>query len=475
MPELVDRGHSVGPAGAARRPDVDTLLSVNPDGSRNAIHPADVRGRFQRRKRLVWAVLVAVYLLLPWLEVGGEPALLIDIPARHFYLFGATFNAQDFWLAFFMVTGVGFALFVVAALYGRVWCGYACPQTVFLEGVFRRLERWIEGNAQARRKLDAAPLRRRALRRGLKLTIYLLVSALIAHSFVGYFMPVDVLREAVTASPSAHPVAFTFVVVATLAMFVNFTWFREQLCIVVCPYGRLQGALYDRDTVVVGYDQRRGEPRGRAIAEGAGDCVDCLRCVAVCPTGIDIRAGTQMECVGCANCVDACDEVMGKLGRAPGLVRYDSQRGFDTGARRFLRGRVALYAALLAAGVSMFALALTRRRPFEAELQRSAGRAYVVERDRVHNVFNLQLINKRSGPREFTVGVAGPALAEIVVATERLQLGPLESRRVPVHVFVPVGEFRAGLRAELRVVCSDPAGELERVASAPLLGPSARR
>jgi cytochrome c oxidase accessory protein FixG len=357
-----------------RRPDVDTVFSINADGTRNPIHPADVRGRFQRLKHGLWYVLIGVYLALPWLKIGGLPAFLLDIPARHFYLFGHTFNAQDFWFAFFFVTGLGFALFVVAALFGRMWCGYACPHTVFLEGVFRRIERLIEGNAPARAKLDQAPVHAKVWRRGLKMLVFLLIAALIAHSFVGYFMPVEVLVEAVTASPSRHPTAFVFVAVATVVMFVNFTWFREQMCIVICPYGRLQGALYDPDTILVGYDERRGEPRGPAGTDGAGDCVDCYRCVSVCPTGIDIRNGTQLECVGCANCIDACDEVMTKLDRPPGLVRYDSQRGFETGARKFARGRVLVYGVLLLAGITMFTLALTRRRPFEATLVRPGGR-----------------------------------------------------------------------------------------------------
>jgi cytochrome c oxidase accessory protein FixG len=457
-----------------RRPDVDTLFSINEDGSRNVIHPADVKGRFQRIKNALWVVLIGVYLALPWIKIDGNPAFLIDVDARHFYLFGFTFNAQDFWLAFFFVTGLGFTLFVVAALFGRMWCGYACPQTVFLEGVFRKIERWIEGNAHARAKLDKGSVRQKLFRRGLKMVVFFLIAALIAHSFVGYFMPVEVLLEAVTSSPGKHPTAFGFVLVATLLMFVNFTWFREQLCIVICPYGRLQGALYDPDTVLVGYDQQRGEPRGPAGSSGAGDCVDCYRCVAVCPTGIDIRNGTQLECVGCANCIDACDDVMGKLGRDKGLVRYDSQRGFETGKRRFLRARVLMYVVLLLLGVSMFTLALTRRRPFEAELQRSGGRPYVVEGDRVHNVFNLQLINKRPGGRSFAIEAVGPEFAETVIAVQQVDLGSLESRRVPVHVFVPLDQFRAGLRSELRVVCDDPDGELERIATAPILGPSSR-
>ncbi|MFK7742066.1 MAG: cytochrome c oxidase accessory protein CcoG [Planctomycetota bacterium] len=478
-------------AKVTRRPDLDTVFSINADGSHNVIHPADVRGRFQTIKHLLWIGLIVFYLSLPWLQVDGRPALLIDIEARHFYLFGQTFNAGDFWFAFFFVTGLGFALFVVAALLGRVWCGYACPQTVFLEGVFRRVERLIEGNAASRHRLDKAPMRQKIWRRGLKMVVFLLLSGAITHSFLGYFMPVSVLLEAVTSSPGKHPAAFGFIVFSTLALFVNFTWFREQLCIVICPYGRLQGALYDPDTVLVGYDEKRGEPRGplakgeaaagpqgqEETSEGSpdsGDCIDCFRCVAVCPTGIDIRNGTQMECVGCANCIDACDEVMTKIGRPTGLVRYDSQRGLETGERRFFRGRVVLYVVLLAMGLGVFTLAVSRRRPFDALLYRGRGAPYAVEEGRVHNVFQLKIVNKRPGTRTFSVTVVEPSGGQTIVARKELTIESLQSQQAPVHVYYPATDFRAGLRAELRVVCEEEDGDLVRIASAPLLGPSAR-
>lgn len=455
----------------ARRPDVDTLYSINADGSRNAIHPADVKGRFQTRKNVLWVVLIGVYLVVPWLSIDGRPVLLVDIEARHFYLLGQTFNAGDFWFAFFFVTGLAFALFVVAALFGRAWCGYACPHTVFLEGVFRKVERWIEGNGPARTRLDKAPFSQKFWRRGAKLVVFLLIAAVITHSFLGYFMPVEVLLEAVTSSPGLHPTAFGFMVVATLVLFVNFTWFREQLCIVVCPYGRLQGVLYDPDTVLVGYDEKRGEPRGQ-VGTTDGDCVDCFRCVAVCPTGIDIRNGTQLECVGCANCIDACDEVMLKLGREPGLVRFDSQRGFETGERRFWRGRVVLYAVLLLVGAGVFSLALTRRRPFDAVLEQRMSRPYTIEHGRVHNVYSLKITNKRPDARTFTIEKLQPEVGETVIGMAELSIESLASQRVEVHVFVPLEQFRAGLRTELRVTCPDDGGILERVATRAVRGPS---
>jgi cytochrome c oxidase accessory protein FixG len=461
----------------ARRPDLDTLMSVNADGSRNAIHPADCSGRFQDRKHGLWYLLIGVYLAMPWIEIGGHPAILIDIQRRHFYLLGQTFNAQDFWLAFFFISGLGFTLFVVAALWGRLWCGYACPQTVFLEGVFRRIERGIEGNAAARAKLDAAPMSlHKALRRGLKLFVFFLVSLLITHSLLGYFMPVREVCDAMRHTPGEHLTAFVFVSVLTLLVFVNFTWFREQTCIVVCPYGRLQGALYDPDTKIVGYDKKRGEPRGPAGAEGSGDCVDCFRCVSVCPTGIDIRNGTQMECVGCANCIDACDDVMTKLGKPTGLVRYDTQRGFETGVRKFWRPRVFVYAFLFLLGCFVFARSVTRRAPFEANVIRPPGAAFVVEDGAVRNMVQLHVVNKLPERATFTVrgSIDG---GQVTVAQQELRIESLQDQRIPVVVSVPVESFRAGAEVVFEVTAkADGDGEPVTVQTkAPVLGPSTRR
>ena len=466
--------------GRARRPDLDTLLSVNADGSRNAIHPADCSGRYQNRKHGLWYLLIGFYLAMPWVEIGGKPAILIDIQRRHFYLLGQTFNAQDFWLAFFFISGLGFTLFVVAALWGRLWCGYACPQTVFLEGVFRRIERWIEGNAASRARLDAAPMGLpKALRRGLKLFVFFAISLLITHSLLGYFMPVREVCDAMQHAPGEHLTAFVFVAVLTGIVFVNFTWFREQTCIVVCPYGRLQGALYDPDTKLVGYDSKRGEPRGPAGTEGAGDCIDCFRCVSVCPTGIDIRNGTQMECVGCANCIDACDDVMAKVGKPKGLVRYDTQRGFETGQRKFWRPRVFVYAFLFLLGCFVFARSVTRRAPFEANVIRPPGAAFVLEDGRVRNLIQLHVVNKLPTRAVFTVSGSTPG-GEVTIAQRELQIDSLQDQRIPVVVSVPVESFRSGAEVVFEVTAKGvgESGAEEATisvqAKAPLVGPSNR-
>jgi cytochrome c oxidase accessory protein FixG len=459
-------GHAAG-----RRPDLDTVFTINPDGSRNTIHPEPVRGRFQRRKQAIWLVLIAIYLALPWITIGGKPAVLIDIGRRHFYLFGKTFNAQDFWLAFFFVTGIGITLFVISALLGRIWCGYACPHTVFLEGVFRRIEKWIEGSPRARRQLDASPWNaRKIVRRGGKFAAFLAVALLLAHTLLSYFMPVDEVFQAIVSPPSEHPTAFAFVLLLTGIVFFDFAWFREQLCIVICPYGRLQSALYDRHTINVGYDAGRGEPRGKERGPEQGDCIDCFRCVAVCPTGIDIRNGTQLECIGCADCIDACDEVMDRVGKPRGLIRYDSLAGLAGEPRRFVRPRMVLYTVLVLIGALVFTAAALRRTSFEANLLRLPTSPWTIEGDTVTNAFSLHLENKQPHAETFELAARAPDGIDVLISLPKVTLESLRDQRVPIFARFARQRFAPGTGFELVV---RTAAE-ERVIVQPLLGPLRR-
>ena len=412
-------------------PTVATVATINPDGSRHDIHPADVSGRFTYGRRGVAWLLIAVYLLLPWIPVRGTPAVFLDVANRRFHFLGYTLAAQDVWLLFFGVSGLGFALFFLTALFGRLWCGWACPQTVFLEHVFRRIERWIDGDAPQRRALQAAPLTaRKAAKRVGKHVLYFAVALVITHLFLAYFVSLPQLWLYMHEAPEENWAAFVFVFLAAGGLYFNFAWFREQLCIVICPYGRLQSALTDDHSMVIGYDTKRGEPRGKQRTEDRGQgtgaglssvrrslssgdldapgaCIDCNRCVQVCPTGIDIRHGLQMECIGCAACIDACDEVMTKVKRPTGLIRYDSLAGFTGGLTRWIRPRTLLYGGLLLAGAGVATYAFSTVKPANFLVFRMSGAAYFVDREDVRDQFLVRLVNKRSVPANFTVEVTG--------------------------------------------------------------------
>ncbi len=445
--------------------------SLNVDGSRNYVHPADVSGRFTLRRYVVFAVLIVVYLALPFVHVGGRPAVFLDVVHRRFYLFGAAFNAQDFWLVFFLLTGIALVLFVMTTLWGRIWCGYACPQTVFLEGVYRRVERWIEGPRNQRMKRNAGPMTGDKLwRKGLKHLLYVLISLFFSHFFLSYFVSLPSLAQMVGRSPAEHPAAFGWMLAMTTVLYFNFSWFREQMCLIVCPYGRLQSTLTDRDTLVIGYDEERGEPRGKKskrATESRGDCVDCLRCVHVCPTGIDIRNGLQMECIGCAACVDACDQVMEKLGRAPGLVRYDSLNGFDQKPKRTARGRLALYAAVTLIWLGVAFGALRSHESYEANILRPPGGVpFVVADGFVRNTVQIHVVNKTDAEQVFALRGLGEL--EYVLPMAEVELDAGEGRHVPVIVRVPEADMRSGLVTQIELA---PADGDSRVLEAPFLGP----
>ncbi|MDA8909131.1 4Fe-4S binding protein, partial [bacterium] len=281
---------------AVQKPNLTSLTSINRDGSRNFLHPADVKGRFTLWRRVFGGLLLAIYVLLPWIPIGGYPAVFLDIAERRFHFFGLTFLAEDLWIGFFLFSGLGFSLFYVTALFGRLWCGWACPYTVFLEHLYRRVERWIDGDAVKRRKLDAAPwTKSKVVKRVLKHGIYILISLILAHIFISYFVSLPRLYEYMQQSPVNNAKVFGIMMFLTVCLYGSFSWFREQFCIIMCPYGRIQSALTDDDTIIIGYDEKRGEPRGKRSDPDTGSCIACNRCVQVCPTGIDIRNGLQLE------------------------------------------------------------------------------------------------------------------------------------------------------------------------------------
>jgi cytochrome c oxidase accessory protein FixG len=416
-------------------PSRDVVTTINQDGSRNFLHPADAHGRFTEARRLVAVLVLGAYVLLPWIKINGYPAVFLDVAERRFHLFGLTFAPQDLWLMFFLITGLGFTLFYVTALFGRLWCGWACPQTILLEHVYRRVERWIEGSAQQQRQLDAqswtAP--KKLFYRGAKVLVFLFLSAVIAHLFLAYFVSIPQLYGWMRDDPAQHWSAFLFVAALSGLLYFNFAWFREQFCLILCPYGRLQSALTDDDTLVIGYDSRRGEPRGKSTEPAAGACINCLRCVQVCPTGIDIRQGFQIECIGCAGCIDACNEVMDKLGRPRGLVRYDSLNGLNGKRRRVLRPRLYLYTVLLLIGAAAALFSFSTLRPVDASIVRMGGQPYFITTDTVRNQFNLRLINKHDVPLSLHFALQdAPAGLQLVGTNSLVILPPGEETVLPM-------------------------------------------
>lgn len=433
------------------RPSIDSVTTISDDGSRFFLHPADVRGFFSKHRRWTGLLLIAVYLSLPWFDIGDHPAVFLDVGGRRFHLFGLTLAFQDAWLLFFAITGLGFGLFFVTSLLGRLWCGWACPQTVFLEHVYRPIERFIEGDAVQRRRLDASSwTKEKILKRTAKQIAFVLVSAVISHLFLAYYVSLAELWDMMHTAPKEHWGAFLFVFIFTGVNYFNFAWFREQLCIVICPYGRLQSALTDENTVVIGYDEKRGEPRGHAKDPEAGACIDCNRCVQVCPTGIDIRHGLQMECIGCSACIDACDEIMTKVKRPTGLIRYDSLNGLEGGETQWIRPRTIMYSILLLVGMSVAGWSISTVRPANLGVTRMTGAPYIVSDEAVRNQYLVRIVNKRESVQSFTLEVIGaPEAFTLTGFTGTVEVSPLGEEVFPLVMQVPRSEYIGKFPLEL--------------------------
>ncbi len=328
----------------------ESLASLDEFGNRLFIYPAQVRGFFRKWRSRVYLVLILIFLALPWIKVGGYQSILLDLPRRQFTFFGLTFWAHDAPIIFFILGILTLSLAFFTALYGRVWCGWACPQTVFIDGLFRRIEEWFEGNHIERRKLDQAPVSPlKVFKKSGKWAAYTVASLIMTHSFLAYFVGTEALLEMVTRPPGENWTSFLIILSTTGIILFDFGWFREQFCIIMCPYGRIQSVLLDEHSLTVAYDVARGEPRKSpdVSKDQQGDCISCFKCVAVCPTAIDIRRGQQMECIACTACIDACDEVMEKINKPKGLIRYSTEAALKGLPSKKLRPRVFVYGILI--------------------------------------------------------------------------------------------------------------------------------
>lgn len=377
----------------------DTLGIVTDEGSRKAIYPKKPKGRFYNMRSVFSLALLAFMFGMPLVKVGGHPFMLFNIIERKFIFFGMVFGPHDFF-----ILALGFIAFIVSiilftAVFGRVFCGWACPQTVFLEMVFRRIEFWIEGDYLRQKLLNSAPWTvKKMFKKLLKWSVFFLLSVLIANTFLAWIVGTDELSKIITDPVSRHMGGFTAMLIFSGVFYFVFAWFREYACIYVCPYGRLQGVLLDKNTTVIAYDYVRGEPRGKINKSEdriLGDCIDCNECVAVCPTGIDIRNGTQLECVNCTACIDACDVVMDKINKPRGLIRFASENNIKESSKFKVTGRVAGYSVVLILLTFVLVTLVVLRKPIDVTILRAPGMIFQEQPDnKISNLYSMKLTNK---------------------------------------------------------------------------------
>ncbi len=385
------------------------LANVTESGKRIWIYPKIIKGAFYRYRTYLSWFLLAFFFLAPFVKIGGYPLLLLNVFERKFVVFGQPFWPQDFHVFVFLALTLLVFIILFTVIFGRVWCGWACPQTIFMEMVFRKVENWIEGNANKQRKLDAMPWNReKILKKGAKHSIFFLISFVIAHTFLVYLIGYEELWAKITGPFSENYVTLIGLVIFTIVFYLVFARLRELVCIMICPYGRLQGVMLDPNSMVVNYDHVRGEPRGKIRKNESqadkGDCVDCGICVDVCPTGIDIRNGTQLECVNCTACMDACDSVMDKIKKPRGLIRIDSTNNIENKVGFKFTPRIIAYSLVMVLLLGASVGILANRKSVEAKVLRAVGMTYAEADDgTITNVYNLSMVNKTFDDVEFKI------------------------------------------------------------------------
>lgn len=419
--------------------DSDRLGSIDQFGHRKAMIPAEVYGVWKNRRTWSQAILIILFLVLPWTKINGVQTVLLDISARKFQLFGTTFWAHDAPLVFFISLIFFIGLAFVTAIWGRVWCGWACPQTVFIDGLFRRIEILIEGNHLKRRQLLAAPMSfTKAGKKILKWSAYLFLCSVISHSLMAYFVSATSLLQMMQRDPSENLTYFTVVASITGLLLFNFGWFREQFCIIMCPYGRIQSVLMDSNSLAVLYDEKRGEPRKSPSvpASAQGDCVSCNKCVQVCPTGIDIRKGIQLECIACTACIDACNDIMEKVGKPKNLIRYSSESGVFGKIKSF---RAYMYLAIIFIASVFLIYQLSNRSFYQVTVLRGQDTPYTLtknefQEDIIINHFKLHLKNQGYGQIKFNISLNADSALSLAAPQNDIQLDPGADQTI--HFFI---------------------------------------
>ena len=445
--------------------------------ARQKIYPREIDGRFQRLRTIAAWVLLGIFYVIPWIPWGERQAVLFDLPARKFHIFALTLWPQDFYFLTWLLIIAALSLFFFTALAGRLFCGYACPQTVWTE-TFLWMERLVEGNRSQQMKLAKAPWSgNKLLRKGAKQLLWITFALWTGFTFVGYFTPIQQLAGKILAF-STGPWETFWVLFYGGATYVNAGFMREQVCKYMCPYARFQSAMFDKDTLVISYDDQRGEPRGArkkgvdAKSKGLGDCVDCTLCVQVCPTGIDIRKGLQYECIACAACIDACDDVMDKVGYPRGLIRYDTQHGIEGKAKHVIRPRTIVYATLLTGLVIGLAYSITHRNFVGVDVLRDRNALFRERSDgTIENVYNVKILNKDDSEHDFRITATGLPGLVVDYAGPTVWVGPGAVQGVPVRIRVPRETLEGGADIVVAIEATDRP-ELKASGKARFIAPS---
>lgn len=449
------------------------LSTLNEDGTRRLIRPRLSKGNFEKRRRIVGWLLITFFVAAPLIPINGHPMMFLDVEHRRFHLFGGTFHPTDSFMLMLLMLSIFLGIFWLTALFGRVWCGWGCPQTVYMEFLFRPIERLIEGGPAAQRAIDKGGFNKKRL---IKNVVFFGISFLLANVFLAYFISYPQLLEWVTEPPWKHPGGFGVVAVTTGLVFFDFAYFREQMCTVICPYARLQSGLLDRHSLVVGYDTLRGEARKKASkrteGDGSGDCIDCGACVVTCPTGIDIRDGLQLECIACAQCADACDSIMTKLGKPTGLVGYGSQESLEKHApTKKLRIRTVVYPAIITVLLSVLVITLNVKEDVDVTVLRQLSAPFVEAGDDVRNQMRVKVVNRAADAREFTISIPEFPASALIAPQNPLKVKAEGDATTPIFLTIPRSEFVGGFRL-VKVHVTDGKG-FETVIDFQLLGPKA--
>ena len=385
----------------------DSVGTIDQKGKRKYIFPKKPKGWFTDRRTFASIVYLIVFFTLPWIKMNGEPFIMINVLKRKFIIFGQIFGPQDFFI--FALAMITFIVFIIlfTSIFGRIFCGWACPQTIFMEMVFRKIEYWIDGDSNKQQQLKAMPWNAFKIRkRSIKIIVFYLISFIIANYFMAYLISMDEVLRYVHEGIGVHASTFIALLIFTSIFFFVYYWFREQVCIVVCPYGRLQGVLLDKNSIVVAYDYVRGEPRGKVSEEKTGDCIDCKACVRVCPTGIDIRNGTQLECINCTACIDACDEIMEAVDRPKQLIRYASENNIAKKEKLKITTRIKGYSFLLLAIASALFIMLATRDAVDITILRTQGMIYQsLPNGYIGNLYSARMFNKTHKDIEVSLSI----------------------------------------------------------------------